>query len=336
VKWALPVVFLLLLATAGCNTVKAGDSSSAEKQESFSRILGLLKESDYERVGMELKKLLALDPRFVPAHRLSQDLRLRLLARVQVENQEMYEREIFRFLGYYKSLLSRNPDDALYHYLFGRALFLVGDRKSAEREIEKALEFDPKFVPALLVKASFAGAAGGDNKQARKLVEQALALDPKSSDALNAMALLEGDAKKAVSLLKKAWELDSSNTAALLNVARVQMSMGEQEEALKSVELALKADPELEEAHLMKGAILLAMNMVEKAIPELEKEIALHTPYGSEASFKLAEIYARRGEYEKAVERLNHTIKWSRDDDLVQAAKKALEVIQSLQKKNPQ
>jgi tetratricopeptide (TPR) repeat protein len=330
------MLLLVLLAVAGCNTVKAGDSISANKQESFSRILNLLKESDYEKLGAELKKVLTLDPRFLPAHRLSQDLRLRLLARIQVENQEMYEREIFRFLSHYKLLLSRSPDDALYHYLFGRALFLVGDRKSAEREIEKALELDPKFVPALLIKASFASAAEGGSKQARKLVEQALALEPKSSDALNVLALLENDVKTSVSLLKKAWEMDPSNTTALLNLARVQMSLGEQDEALKTVEAALKADPELEEAHMMKGTILLAMNKIEEAIPELEKEIVLHTPYGSEASFKLAEIYARRGEYGKAVERLNHTIKWSRDDDLIQTAKRALEVIQALQKQNPQ
>jgi predicted negative regulator of RcsB-dependent stress response len=85
---------------------------------------------------------------------------------------------------------------------------------------------------------------------------------------------------------------------------------------------------------MLKGIAHTLDNEPEKAILEFEKEIALHTPYSPEASFRAAEIYAKRKEYDKAIERLNWTIKWSPDEKLVEAAKRALEAVNSLQTKD--
>jgi tetratricopeptide (TPR) repeat protein len=326
---------LVMLPSVSCQTIRAADSSVSKVGESYSRVLKFLGDSNYDALADEMKTLMALDPNFLPAHRILQDIRFRLIRRVQVENPEGYEQRVRNFLKQYETLASEK-NDALYNYLFARALFLAGDRKLAEKINDKALELDKEFVPSLLVKAHFLRMRGASLDDVKKIYESAVKADPKSADAWNALAGAESDMTKAVELLKKAIELDPTNTTVILNLAKIYGNSGDAKGAMGQIERAFKIDPELEQLHLLKGIAYTLDNEPEKAISAFEKEINLHTPYSPEASFRVAEIYAKRRDFAKAAEKLNWTIKWSPDDDLVQAAKKALEVIQSLQKKNPQ
>jgi Tfp pilus assembly protein PilF len=43
----------------------------------------------------------------------------------------------------YKDLVQKDPNNAIFHYHFGMALLQKGDRPSAKRELEKAIEDKP-------------------------------------------------------------------------------------------------------------------------------------------------------------------------------------------------
>lgn len=326
------LVFSLLISVS-CQSIRAADQSISKAEESYRQVLKLLSVSNYDDLADELKTLLTLEPKFLPAHKILQDIRFRLIRRVQVENSERYQKLVRNFLGQYE-ILASEKNDALHAYLFARALFLAGDRKLAEEVNDKALQLDKEFVPSLLVKAHFLRAHGAGLEEVKIILERALKADPKSADAWNALAGIQPDTTKAIELMKKAEEFDPANTTVILNLAKIYGNSGNVKKAMDQIERAIKVDPELEQLHMLKGIAHTLDNEPEKAILEFEKEIALHTPYSPEASFRAAEIYAKRKEYDKAIERLNWTIKWSPDEKLVEAAKRALEAVNSLQTKD--
>ena len=191
------------------------------------------------------------------------------------------ERERLMSLGYLAGGTSSpasgsslpNPRDRIASYTKARAAFaLVAQGKDAEavRAFDQVLAENPGFVDALTERAA----------------------------ALGRLGRYQDSAQAYARAIEKAPELAASLS---LTLARVELEMGDLAKATASTQKALAAEPAA--AHELMASIALAGNKLDDA----EREAALVSgDRGAEAraAVVLAEVSARRGRPEQALERL--------------------------------
>src|SRR5262249_19241407 len=118
-----------------------------------------------------------------------------------------------------------------------------GDRSAAEQAFRRAVDVDPKSIPARLSLGNFYWAAG-DRAGAEREMKAALALDPKSPDANRTLAAfysISGPAADAEPYLKT-FAAVSTNVDPKLALADFYLSAGRAKEAVAVLE-PLSNDP---------------------------------------------------------------------------------------------
>jgi len=141
-----------------------------------------------------------------------------------------------------------DPKDKLPDYVaFGRAVALLGEGRWPEAlaEARSIVERNPGFADALNLEGN-ALLAGGRNEQALEAFRRALALKPEDANnrldmlkALQRLGRLEEAAAQAVRFLGDAPE----DPALLSALGQLRLAQGQDEEALKALLRALRADP---------------------------------------------------------------------------------------------
>ena len=177
--------------------------------------------------------------------------------------------------------------------------------------------------------------------------KRAQELEPANADVVRGAAALAGTLGRfdeAIRLDRRAIELDPLRISPYNNLGNLAYYAGRLEEAEAAFRKALDLNPEYPGAHLLLGQIYLAQSKPEDALAEMQKEpepvlrgqglaLAYHaagkkkeadaelTEYIKEfqnaAVFQIAEIYAYRGEADKAFEWLERAYK-QRDGGLSQ------------------
>jgi tetratricopeptide (TPR) repeat protein len=160
------------------------------------------------------------------------------------------------------------PELPMLHYLLARTAFLAGAYPVAMQAIQNALAAWPdesrwQELAANIYLAQDPAAGLPDRAAALVHLEQAVALEPERAASLLALGQLyleEGQAPRALQSLKQAGQLDPAQPKVWIALAQAHYALGELEQAAVSADRAIEANPQPEEALLLRGRIALQTN----------------------------------------------------------------------------
>ena len=256
--------------------------------------------------------------------------------------------DLEKAIGYYEQALQIDPNYArawvglsAVHSRQADHGYLPVDEgyAKARKEAEKALELDPNLAEAHAHMGWIKRIYDWDWTGADAAYKRALELEPANADVVRGAAVLAatlGRFDEAIALDRRAIELDPLRVAAHANLGLRAYYAGRWEEAEAAFRKALELNPQYPVAHMHLGRIYLAQSKPEEALAEMQKEpeplwrgyglaLAYHAAgkkkeadaalaeyiekFQNEAAFQIAEIYAYRGETDKAFEWLERAYK---------------------------
>lgn len=181
------------------------------------------------------------------------------------------------------------------------ALFQLGDHTGALRDLETAIEKDPRN-PSLYDTLGAIRLHGFDYEQAVRDLNQALQLDSRHVAALVHRGMAYGGLglyKNAISDFKKAVSLDSAEKEAWLGLCMARRLTGEPEEALHDCAKALTLDVNLAAGYMHRGLAYMAVKNYPRAIEDLAAagQLGLKRP---EALLAQAVAHAATKQYREA------------------------------------
>jgi len=210
----------------------------------------------------------------------------------------------------------------------------LGIRRARE-DAEQAIALDPRSAAGYLSLANVRLNYDFDWEGAEATLNKAAALQPGSSDLLSYRADLEearGRLDEAIEFRKRAIALNPLCSSCHLFLGNDLYEAGQYDEANTILQKALDLDPQQGYVHLVRGQILLAQGRPQEALVEMQRESAealrlageafayhslgrreaseaalkeLIAKHGSDAAYQVAEVYAYRGEVDKALEWLD-------------------------------
>ena len=208
--------------------------------------------------------------------------------------------------------------------------------REAREAVGRALALDPNLGEAYAALAELKMIFDWDWAGADESYKRALALDPGNASVLRGAAGLKrflGHLDEAIELQSRAIEIDFANPHAYKNLGLMLHYAGRQEEARRALLKSQDLNPETEFTHYYLSQILLAQSHLQEALAETEKEkledyrflgeaLAYHALGRNNESnanlaqlvaktdlYQAAEVYAFRGETEKAFESLQQAFR---------------------------
>jgi tetratricopeptide (TPR) repeat protein len=162
---------------------------------------------------------------------------------------------------------------------------------------------------AALMEQALAASGRKDYAGAVTLLKQIVGADSKDFIAWTEMGtaqFMQGDKGEAEKSYKRALEEKPAYGVALLNLGRLQFAQKNYETAIETLSRFVAAEAASAEGHRLLGEAYLQSKKGSKAVPELEKAIALDPSGQAEAHLRLASLYNAAGyknlaaaEYEK-------------------------------------
>jgi protein O-mannosyl-transferase len=213
-------------------------------------------------------------------------------ALVEPEEYTLEEAEMI-----FKANVERFPDSIEALTGLAVARMHMGNPFAAEQDLRRALELDDKFQPAWfnLGQVDF---RRGEFAAAAASFERALALQP--GDAQTALwlgtALVEGglDLERARELLAQAREALPKDAAVPLQLGALEARSQNWRAALEHFDAALRIDPRLGRAHLLRAKVLLQLGEADRALTALAEACRL-LPSDFEAHLLAGRELAQRG-----------------------------------------
>jgi TolB-like protein/Flp pilus assembly protein TadD len=250
--------------------------------------------------------------------------------------------------GYYEQALKIDPGFARAWVGLARTQTAQADRLylpsddayvQARQKVQKALELDPNLSEAYTQMGWIRMIYDWDWTGAEEAYRRALELDPANADAIRgtaALASVLGRFDEAIELDRRAVALDPLRLATHYNLGLHYYYSGRLSESQVAFRKALELNPQFQGAHYLLGYTYLLQNQLEEALSEIKMEsepvyleqgmaLAHHAlgnkkeadaslanlieNYQNEMAFQIAEIYAYRGETDKAFEWLERAYK---------------------------
>jgi TolB-like protein/Tfp pilus assembly protein PilF len=207
--------------------------------------------------------------------------------------------------------------------------------EKSRKDAEQAIALDPTLARGYVALATALMYNGWQWEDAEIALKKAAEVEPNSADVLTSQALLSqtlGHLDEAVELYRRAAELDPLRATSQLALGYALYCAGRYQEAQVRLQKALELNPQAANVHITLGEILLAQGHPQQALTEIEQEPlewakltgealayhALHRPGDSDlalkklvatdqndAAYQIADIYAFRGETNKAFEWLD-------------------------------
>lgn len=147
-----------------------------------------------------------------------------------------------------------------------------------------------------------------DIAKARRMLEEAVTIAPDYSAAWNALGVLTIDAAAAEVDFRRALESDGDNIDAVLNLGGTLLKTGRSEEALGFNRRAAMVLPSDATAQAQLGMNLFQLGKLGEAERYLSDAKRINPELESMPQLFLAEIYARRGERERAAQEIQELL----------------------------
>jgi predicted O-linked N-acetylglucosamine transferase (SPINDLY family) len=190
----------------------------------------------------------------------------------------------------------------------GGCLLQMGHIRSGLKFVERALERDPAFIPALINRAE-ALRAMKDVEAATSIYED-LALNNPSDESIciglaKTYMLIEKD-RQALETLEKHLTLNPTNVEAILLKGEIQSNLGDHLSAIRTFGDALACDPKCCKALTNLGVVMVRINQLENAITyftkalELEPASLINLHRKAQILFNLSRISEARSYYTEA------------------------------------
>ena len=246
-----------------------------------------------------------------------------------------------RAVSYYEQALKLDPGYASAWVGLARAHSSQADRAhipphegylKARQEVEEALKLDPDLSGAYAALGWIRRSYDWDWSGADAAYKRALELEPGNATVVRGAAYLAGTLgrfEEAIRLDRRAVELDPLSVASHYNLAFHAWRAGRLDEAEGALRKVFELDPEYPGAHQSLAAVYLTQNKAKAALEEMEREkgpfrrrygfaLAYHAlgrkqeadralgelleKHKERAAYQIAEVYAFRGEKDKAFE----------------------------------
>jgi serine/threonine protein kinase/Tfp pilus assembly protein PilF len=205
----------------------------------------------------------------------------------------------------------------------------------ARKELQRALELDPNLADAYASLGWLKRVQDWDWAGSEAAYKKALELEPENATIVRGAAALAatlGDFDRAITLTRRAAELDPVREGSHANLGLYSYYAGRFNDAEASIRKAIELNPEFPGPYMMLCRIYLAQSKNTEALALIQKEpdpvwrefilpLAYHASgkkkeadqaltefiykHENDATFQIAEIYAYRGEIDKAFEWLN-------------------------------
>jgi TolB-like protein/Tfp pilus assembly protein PilF len=244
-------------------------------------------------------------------------------------------------ISYYEQALRLDPGYARAWAGLARVHITQTDRgydaphealRKGRQAVEKAVELDPNLAEAHAELGWIRTNYDWDWPGADAAYERALELEPRNAMVVRyaaALAATLGRFEEAIERGRLAVELDPLSPGARVNLGNFAYYAGRLDEAEAAVRKGIELDPEYPNAHLQLSQILSARSNPEAALAEIERETEpiwrrfgralVYHALGRKneedaalgelleqdkegAAFQIAEVYAFRGETDKAFE----------------------------------
>ena len=185
-----------------------------------------------------------------------------------------------------------------------------GDRASARKNLEKALEIRPDFYPAA---AALAGLDLADKRvdDAKKRFDSVLAADPRNVQALLASAALKARTgaprDDVLATFRDAIKQSPNAAAPRLALINYHFSLNETGAALSAAQQGAAAMPNHPEMVDALGRAQVATNDLNQALSTYNKLVQLQ-PGSAQALVRVAEVYARSGKRSEALSQLKRAL----------------------------
>lgn len=203
--------------------------------------------------------------------------------------------------------------------------------RQAREDAEQAIALDPRSAAGYLALANVRFTYDFDWDGAEAALNKAAALEPGSADVLSLRAgLAEASARldEAIELWKHAVAQDPLCSSCYLFLGNDLYEVGRYDEGNTALRKALELDRQQGFIHLVLGQILLAQGRPQEALMEMQQETndglkltgeafafyslgqhqdsdtalkKLIDSYGSTGAYQIAEVYAYRGEEDRAI-----------------------------------
>ena len=174
-----------------------------------------------------------------------------------------------------KNILQSNPEYAPARLAMGRVYLLLGDSRSAVKELDKTLSLRPDDSQALTLRYR-ADLLDGKFKQVLEALNegsgQSAKLGPEVTATLLSRAQMGlGQFDAASANANKALQTNPSNTEAKLVLAQVDANSGKPDAAETQIDAVLAKEPHNVDALLQKGELQLYRKQIELATATFEK-----------------------------------------------------------------
>lgn len=193
----------------------------------------------YERLGREGAAIRDLYEQALAMQPARADIRVNYGRYLETQG------ELDAAAAHYEAAVAEHPWLAPAHFNLGTARLRQGDRAVAERSLREAIHLDPDGGQAL-GNLGFLLAQDGRLEEARALFEQAVRAEPDNPVAygnLGAFHMNDGRPEIAVQWFSRAVELDPSYVDGLVNLAYAWYLLGEDDEARRYAQEALRLAP---------------------------------------------------------------------------------------------
>ncbi|HEX8895632.1 MAG TPA: tetratricopeptide repeat protein, partial [Terriglobales bacterium] len=211
--------------------------------------------------------------------------------------------------------------------------------RRARNDAERAIALDPNSASGYLALARTQIFHDWDWDTANTHLTKAAALEPSSAEIFRIrsnLSLLLGNLDQAIKLYEQSVALDPLRSNSYLGLGYLLYKAGRYDEAQAALQKALDLNPQLAFAHAYVGRILIAEGSPQRALAEVEKEpndgekltdqalvyhalgreqdsdavlVELIAKHDTDWAYQIAEVYAFRGESDKAFEWLERAYK---------------------------
>ena len=211
--------------------------------------------------------------------------------------------------------------------------------RQARTAAERALTLDPSLAEAHSAMAMIKATYDWDWASADASIQRALALDPEGARTLrraSGVASTLGRFEEALQLARRAVTVDPLSSSGWVNVSQIALVSGKFDEALAAVNKGIELRPDGPTSHLQRGLIYVAKGKAQEALTDFQQEpeplwrllglaVGYHAlgqkhqadqvlaelidKFAAEGACQVAQVYAFRGDADRAFEWLERAYK---------------------------